>query len=160
MSHRGITCEINETASGPGFGTRGRRQALHPLRGDAPVTWRYTRSERVQCLRIGCNAYGSGAPHNARIPQRGVCRPARITRKQEHTKPQDPQAPPVWRPPRGLRGLAGPRDDAPSHTTQPRPTGVEGTGGICRGAGGRRRGLAGLRADAASQPSAHQAPQV
>ena len=28
--------------------------ALHPLRGATPVMWRYTRSERVQCPRIGC----------------------------------------------------------------------------------------------------------
>ena len=28
--------------------------ALHPLRGATPVTWSYTRSERVQCPRIGC----------------------------------------------------------------------------------------------------------
>ena len=82
------------------------RRALHPLRGYAPVTWRYTRSERVQCLRIGCNAYGSGAPHNARLPQRRVCRPARITRRQEHTKPQEPQAPPVRRAPEGPQGQA------------------------------------------------------
>ena len=31
------------------------------------------------------------------------------------------------------------------------PTGVEGAGGICRGAGGRWRGLAGLRDDAPSE---------
>ena len=36
--------------------------ALHPLRGATPVTWRYTRSDRVQCPRIGCNAHGSGVP--------------------------------------------------------------------------------------------------
>ena len=34
---------------------------------------------------------------------------------------------------------------------RPGPTGVEGAGGICRGAGGRRRGLAGLRDDAPSE---------
>ena len=34
---------------------------------------------------------------------------------------------------------------------QPGPTGVEGTGGSCRGAGGRWRGLAGQRADAPSE---------
>ncbi len=34
------------------------------MRGAAPVMWRCTRSERVQCLRIGCNAYGSGAPRS------------------------------------------------------------------------------------------------
>ena len=65
-----------------------RYVAMHPLRGATPD-------------QNGCNAYGSGAPHNARIPQRRVCRPARITRRQEHTKPQDPQAPPVWRAPEG-----------------------------------------------------------
>ena len=40
---------------------RDRYRALHPLRGAAPLTWRYTRSERVHCLQIGCIAYGSGA---------------------------------------------------------------------------------------------------
>ena len=38
------------------------RGALHPLRGATPVVWRYTRSERVHCSRIGCNAHGSGVP--------------------------------------------------------------------------------------------------
>ena len=33
--------------------------AMHPLRLGTPVTSRYTRSEGVQCLRIGCTA-----PHN------------------------------------------------------------------------------------------------
>ena len=32
------------------------REALHPLRRNAPVTSRCTRSEGVQCLRIGCTA--------------------------------------------------------------------------------------------------------
>ena len=59
-----------------------RYVVMHPLRGPTPD-------------QNGCNAYGSGAPHNARIPQRRVCRPAHITRRQEHTKPQEPQAPPV-----------------------------------------------------------------
>ena len=85
---------------------------MHPLRGTAPVTWRCTRYVTMHPLRgdapdqNGCNAYGSGAPHNARIPQRRVCRPARITHRQEHTKPQDPQAPPVWRAPEGPEGQA------------------------------------------------------
>ena len=35
--------------------------ALHPLRGSTPLTWHYTRTERVHCLRIGCIAYVSGA---------------------------------------------------------------------------------------------------
>ena len=32
------------------------RATVHPLRRDTPVTSRYTRSEGVQCLRIGCTA--------------------------------------------------------------------------------------------------------
>ena len=41
-----------------------------------------------------------------------------------------------------------------------RPTGVEGAGRPGCGARGRWRGLAGLRGDAQSHTSAHQAPQV
>ena len=58
--------------------------ALHPLRGAAPVAGRCTRSERVQCPRIGCNAHGSGVPRSqARTraepgtPQRERRRPKR-----------------------------------------------------------------------------------
>ena len=36
-------------------------RAATPTPGTAPVTGRYTRSERVHCLRIGCIAYVSGA---------------------------------------------------------------------------------------------------
>ena len=43
---------------------------------------------------------------------------------------------------------------ATQHTTS--PTGVEGAGGSCRGAGGRWRGLAGLRVDAPSHPAHHK----
>ena len=141
MSHRGITCEINETASGPGCGTRGRRQALHPLRGDAPVTWRYTRSERVQCLRIGCNAYGSGAPHNARIPKEESAAPHaspanRNTRS--HKTPKHRRCGGrrrAWRArarhPVGGGG-AWPGFEigrAEPHASTPGPTGVKGAGG-------------------------------
>ena len=45
------------------------------------------------------------------------------------------------------------------HVSTPGPTGVEGAGGICRGAGGRRRGRAGLRDNAPSNIS-DQAPLV
>ena len=37
------------------------------------------------------------------------------------------------------------------HSQRPSPTGAEGAGGTCRGAGGRWRGLAGLRGDAPSE---------
>ena len=36
--------------------TEPQQTALHPLRRDAPVTSRCTRSEEVQCLRIRCTA--------------------------------------------------------------------------------------------------------
>ena len=61
------------------------RGALHQLRNTAPVTWRYTRSERVQCPRIGCNAHGSGVP---RSQTRMTAEPGIPQR--ERTKPQRP----------------------------------------------------------------------
>ena len=51
----------------PISGEVGLTARLHPLRRAAPVTWHYTRSERVHCLRIGCNAYGSGALPTDRV---------------------------------------------------------------------------------------------
>ena len=60
--------------------------------------------------------------------------------------------------PRCRWAAAGPgriaRQRAKPDLSTPGPTGVEGAGGICRGAGGRRRGLAGLRGDAPSHTSA------
>ena len=57
--------------------------------------------------------------------------------------------------PRCRWAVAGPgriaRQRAKPDLSTPGPTGVEGAGGICRGAGGRRRGLAGLRDDAPSE---------
>ena len=57
--------------------------------------------------------------------------------------------------------VAGPgriaRQRAKPDLSTPGTTGVEGAGGICRGAGGRWRGLAGLRDDA---PIGAPAPQV
>ena len=98
-------------------GGRTHRQA-------APVTSRYTRSERVHCLRIGCIAYGSGAPHNAGTHHRRVCRPARITRRQEHTKPQNPKPHPQQRNTGSLATPQSPRAKPANptpHTTRPRP---------------------------------------
>ena len=51
----------------PISGEVGLTARLHPLRRAAPVTSRCTRSERVHCLRIGCNAYGSGALPTDRV---------------------------------------------------------------------------------------------
>ena len=57
---------LNKPPQNPGFDTPAKGHctlyvALHPLRGAAPVTSRCTRTEGVQCLQIGCNAYRSGA---------------------------------------------------------------------------------------------------
>ena len=57
---------LNKPPQNPGFDTPAkghctRYVALHPLRRAAPVTSRCTRTEGVQCLQIGCNAYTSGA---------------------------------------------------------------------------------------------------
>ena len=66
--HRGITCGIAEIAS-VAWPRYWWRRALHPLRGDAPVTWQYTRSERVHCLRIGCTAQRSNTPKKSLPPR-------------------------------------------------------------------------------------------
>ena len=52
------------------------------------------------------------------------------------------------------------RERARPHPSSASAASVDGAGGICRGAGGRWRGLAGLRDDAPSQSSAHPAPLV
>ena len=100
-----------------------RDLALHPTSGSAPDQWQCTRSEEVQCLRIGCSA-----PINKN--KRGICRSidATITSKlhegrrrvelnQEMSRRADPL-------------LCGER----------RATANPGCG-----ARGRRQGLAGLR---------------
>ena len=72
------------------------------------------------------------------------------------------QAPLAWRAPEGPEGLAavpvgggrarpGFRATRQPRMSTPGAAGVEGARGICRGAGGRWRGLAGLRDDAPSQ---------
>lgn len=68
--------------------------ALHPLRGATPVMWRYTRSERVQCPRIGCTAL---ADRN----DRGTWNPT--TRQITASTPHPTQNP-------GLDGPASARD--------------------------------------------------
>ena len=101
-----------------------RYVALHPSRRATPVTSRCTRSERVHCLRIGCIAYGSGAPHNAGTHHRRLCRPTRITRRQEHTKPQNPKPHPQQRNTGSLATPQSPRAQPTNptpHTTRPRP---------------------------------------
>ena len=94
------------------------------------------------------------------------------TRPQPHSSDT---APPVWREPEGPEGQtavpvggggAWPDDQWAADVTNvstPGPTGVEGaggTGGPDCSARGRRRGLAGQRADAPSHTSVHPAPLV
>ena len=89
------TGELRATLLGNHSDQRGGR--TH--RQAAPVTSRCTRYVALHPLRRaapdqkGCIAYGSGAPHNAGTHHRRVCRPARITRRQEHTKPQNQTRP-------------------------------------------------------------------
>ena len=59
-----------------------RYVAIHPIRRGAPDPSRCTRSEGVQCLRIGCNA----ASHNK--PNRGHSLPTHHNR-QHRTPPHD-----------------------------------------------------------------------
>ena len=72
-----------------------RYVALHPLRSATPVTSRCTRSEGVHCLRIGCIAYGSGAPHSAGTHHRRLCRPHTYHPQAGTHKTTKPQAPPA-----------------------------------------------------------------
>ena len=71
------------------------------------------------------------------------------------------QTPPMWRAPEGSTAVPvggggarpGFRATRQPHVSTPGTTGVEGARGICRGAGGRWRGLAGLRNEAQAHVS-------
>ena len=100
--------------------------ALHPLRSTTPVTSRYTRSERVHCLRIGCIAYGSGALPTDRVHRTTLehttedsAAPTRITRRQEHTKPQNQTRPAP--PATTEHGLAGNTSQPTGPARKPHP---------------------------------------
>ena len=93
-------------------GTWQANQGGDITRGAAPVTWCYTRTERVQCLRIGCNAHGSGVPRSQTrtcvepgIPQRERRRPKRPY-TQTRTRPQAAASRVVLRPLRGAAPVA------------------------------------------------------
>ena len=112
-------------------------EALHPLRGTTPVTGRYTPYEALHPLRGTTPVTGQCTRYGAVHPiRRGVMPTDRVQRpqSQEQTRnlrdagqaavpvggggawPGNAQttSPTDWRPPRGLRGLAGLRADAPS----------------------------------------------
>ena len=126
---------------------------MHPLRGPTPD-------------QNGCNAYGSGAMPTDRVHRTTLEYPKEESAA-PHTSPVDRNTRSHKNPkhrrcegrrrdlPRCRWAAAGPsrasrRPTEPPIST-PGTTGVEGAGGTCRSAGGRRRGLAGLRGDAPSE---------
>ena len=126
---------------------------MHPLRGPTPD-------------QNGCNAYGSGAMPTDRVHRTTLEYPKEESAA-PHTSPVDRNTRSHKNPkhrrcegrrrdlPRCRWAAAGPsrasrRPTEPPIST-PGTTGVEGAGGICRGAGGRWRGLAGLQGDAPSE---------
>ncbi len=114
-----------------------RYVALHPLRRATPVTSRYTRYVALHPLRRatpdqnGCIAYGSGALPTDRVHRTTLehttedsAAPTRITRRQEHTKPQNPKPHPQQRNTGSLATPQSPRAQPTNptpHTTRPRP---------------------------------------
>ena len=117
---------------------------MHPLRGPTPD-------------QNGCNAYGSGAMPTDRVHRTTLEYPKEESAA-PHTSPVDRNTRSHKNPkhrrcegrrrdlPRCRWAAAGPsrasrRPTEPPIST-PGTTGVEGAGGICRGARGRRRGLA------------------
>ena len=108
--------------------------AQKPRNINDPISKPETSSRELRAKLLSCTRF-LGRP--ARRPPRGlqgnkdVAAPVGGGRARAHTRTPD------WRPPRGLRGLAGLRDDAPGHThsdTAPpvwrAPEGPEGTGGL------------------------------
>ena len=72
-------------------------EALHPLRGSAPVTGQCTRSEGVSCLRIGCSA-----PNHKN--KRGICETTADTHKAPGARA--PGALSIQRPPANIQQSA------------------------------------------------------
>ena len=72
-------------------GTWQANQGGDITRGAAPVTWCCTRSERVQCLQIGCNAYRSGVPRSQTRTREepGISQRERKRPKRPLHKPRD-----------------------------------------------------------------------
>ena len=115
------------TASGrAGLGAGGPRQGLAGLRDDAPSERSATKRRRCGGCRGACGAWPRC--------RRAAAGPGRASRRRAKRTISN-QAPSVWRPPRGLQGLAGLRDDAPSEAR-----GADGErAGRPRGGRARRR---------------------
>ena len=154
---------LNKPPQNPGFDTPAkghctRYVALHPLRGAAPVTSRCTRTEGVQCLQIGCNAYRSGAMPTDRVhdprhkltcgpARKDVHGPDRLGWARRQRTPDSQPGPAATNP----QQLTAP---AATHPQQPTAPGNEPqTANRARG----RQGLTGLRDD---EPSARLAAQT
>ena len=151
-------CNTSSPAEGPGpgCGTRGRRQGLAKQQANAlsnisdlaPLVWRAP--EGSAAVLVG----GGGAWPDNEATHR-TTRQYTKRRRCEGRRRDLPRC--RW-------AAAGPgrasRRRAEPHVSTPSAAGVKGAGGICHGAGGRRQGLAGLRGDAPSHTSVHQAPPV
>ena len=121
----------------PISGEVGLTARLHPLRSATPVTSRCTRYVALHPLRSatpdqnGCIAYGSGALPTDRVHHTTLehttedsAAPTRITRRQEHTKPQNPKLHPQQRNTGSLATPQSPRAQPTNptpNTTRPRP---------------------------------------
>ena len=100
---------LNKPPQNPGLDTPAkghctRYAAIHPLRRAAPVTWRCTRTEGVQCLQIGCTTPVTSS--HADLPERTSTDPTGLA------GPGGAVQTAGWA--RGRQGLTGLRDDEPS----------------------------------------------
>ena len=116
----------------PISGEVGLTARLHPLRRATPVASRYTRCVALHPLRRatpdqnGCIAYGSGALPTDRVHRTTLehttedsAAPTRITRRQEHTKPQNQTRPAP--PATTEHGLAGNTSQPTGPARKPHP---------------------------------------
>ena len=162
-------------SGGADYGS-GRRGSLTGLRDDAlyhtpahpaPMVWRAP--ERPAAVPVG-GSRAWPAPHSTTGPTGaegagGTGGHGRASRRgAERSEAASPRGRPDQAGPLTATSLArleadagpaGPgrasRQRAKPHASTPGTAGVEGAGGTCRSAGGRWRGLAGLRADAPSE---------
>ena len=129
-SLRGITCEIEcglSDAASEGWPRHlwAAGHAAVPLGGG--LAWLRADALSHAQQHGAAGVKGAGGTGGARGRRRGLAR--------QHT-----DTPTDWRPPRGLRGLAGLRDDALSHAQQHGAAGVKGAGGTGGHGRASRRG--------------------
>ena len=102
-----------------------------PISGEVGLTARLHPLRRAAPDQKGCIAYGSGALPTDRVHRTTLehttedsAAPTRITRRQEHTKPQNPKPHPQQRNTGSLATPESPRAQPTNptpHTTRPRP---------------------------------------